>query len=601
MKIHAFSWAGLSAACLMGALIAPRTEARRPALKLPPEAFALSPEARARHVLNRLAFGPRPGEVERLSKPGALEAWLEAQLDPQSISDRDLDRRLQAFPEAALAGDALWRNYLQPQAEARRAQRREKREGDSSPDADAAQEAEKLQMQLKDKARSFTLQFVQSELVRDLYTERQLQAVLADFWFNHFNVDMSKAVVRFAAPDYLHRAIDPNVLGDFRTMLGATAHHPAMLGYLDNFRSTRAANQPAYADPEAPRGGGRGGGFGGVSVGGGFGFGGGGLRLGVGGGHRFGGGGRGKVPREARAEAEKRFIKGLNENYARELLELHTLGVDGGYSQQDVTEAARVLTGWTLERADRGYGFRFVGFAHDAGDKTVLGKHYPAGEGQGEGEFLLDQLAAHPATARHIALQFAQRFVGDEPPPVLVDRLAAVFTQSKGNLRALTTALIEAPEFWRSAGQKTRSPLEWAVAMARASGAESDGSGVGDGLRQLDETPFHCQPPTGYKTSAEAWLGGGALERRLTLARSYARNEWPGTAYSLARLTTAIDPAAGREELLRALLPEAGETTRNALLEAARPPPAADGTRPPPADLATFVGLIFASPEFQKR
>ena len=167
MKLRDLTTPVIGAVLLSAALQAPRAGAKRPALKLPPEAYALGPEERARHALNRLAFGPRPGEVEQLAKPGALEAWLEAQLDPQSLSDRDLEKRLEAFPDAALDGDELWRNYLQPQAEARRAQRREKREGDSAPDADAAQEAEKLQRELKDKARSFTLQFVQSELVRD--------------------------------------------------------------------------------------------------------------------------------------------------------------------------------------------------------------------------------------------------------------------------------------------------------------------------------------------------------------------------------------------------------------------------------------------------
>jgi uncharacterized protein (DUF1800 family) len=563
---------------------------KKPDLKLPPEAYALSPEARARHALNRLAFGPRPGEVARLAQPGALESWISAQLDPASIPDPDYQNRLQQLPLATLPQAALYRDYAEPFFELKKAEKAGKREAAAenqtaageNPEAGRSPE-ERAQRQ---KQRELTAQWVQAKVVRDVYSERQLAAVLGDFWFNHFNVDMTKIRVRFTVQDYQRSAIDPHVLGNFRELLGATAHHSAMMVYLDNDRSTRTADAPGLAQDDERRGGNFS-----VGIGGGAFFGGRRGGAGIGAGGSF-------TPRRRRpnGEAEKRPLQGLNENYARELMELHTLGVDGGYTQRDVTEAARVLTGWSTEPPREGIGFAFRARAHDAGEKHVLGHDFPAGRGQSEGEELLDLLAAQPATARHLALQFAQRFVSDNPPAPLVERLAAEFTRTRGDLKALTVALIESPEFWRSAGEKTRTPQDWTTALLRASGSQSDGTGPALAERELDMTAYHCQPPTGYKDSADAWLGGGALERRLNLAHRFARQEWAGTRYELGRLTAAPSPEAGREELIRNLLGESvSPVTRSALLESARAGAAES------ADLATFVGLIFASPEFQKR
>jgi uncharacterized protein (DUF1800 family) len=575
-------------------LFAVTGDAKKSGITLPPEAYALSPEARARHALNRLAFGPRPGEVARLAQPGALENWLAAQLDPRTVPDGDYLRRAQALPLANLSQAALYRDYAAPFFEQKRAEREGRKDAAADGGGAAAgenPEAERTpeERALRQKQRELTTQWVEAKVLRDVYSERQLDAVLSDFWFNHFNVDMTKIRVRFTIEDYQRSAIDPNILGNFRTLLGATAHHAAMMAYLDNDRSTRTPDAPGLEDDSGRGGGGN------FSIG----IGGGGFIGGRHGGVAVGAGGW-FTPRRRRAnpELEKKALQGLNENYARELMELHTLGVDGGYSQQDVTEAARVLTGWSVEPPREGLGFAFRARAHDAGEKHVLGRDFPAGRGQAEGEELLDLLAAHPATAHHIAWQYAQRFVSDDPPAALVDRLAAVFTRTRGDLKALTIALIESPEFWRSAGEKTRTPQDWTAALLRASGGESDGSGAAQALRELDMTPYHCQVPTGYKDTAGDWLGGGALERRLNLAHRYARQEWPGTRYELGKLGTAATPQAGREELIRNLLGDSvSPTTRGALLDSAHP--AAGGAES--ADLATFVGLIFASPEFQKR
>ena len=404
--------------------------------------------AAVEHALNRLAYGPRPGEVERVRKMG-LEKWIEQQLDPSSIDDSSLAGRLPQIP---------------------------------APPASATQQ--ELQRFGRQQIQTVAAQ----KIVRSVYSERQLEEVLVDFWFNHFNVFAGKGRTGLFLPEYEREVIRPRVWGTFRDLLGATAKSPAMLFYLDNWLSV---------DPQAAPNGGR--------------------------------------------------RRGLNENYARELLELHTLGVDGGYTQKDIVEVARALTGWTIapDRAARGRrggqraaavspdqmmmaaggSFSFTPRMHDRGEKSVLGRTLQAGGGLEDGERVLDIVAEHPSTARHIATKLVRRFVSDNPPEALVARVAKRFADTDGNLREVVKAVITSPEFFAAEhrGSKTKTPLEFVVSAIRVTGREMpDGRQAVAALRELGMAPYMCQPPTGYDDAPETWISAGALVSRVNIAQRIA-------------------------------------------------------------------------------
>jgi uncharacterized protein (DUF1800 family) len=397
------------------------------------------------HALNRLTYGPRPGDVDRVRQIG-LSAWIDAQLASR-VGDSALARRLPALPERP---------------------------------AEFASQQE---------ARRFGRQSVQAlaaaKLVRAVHSERQLEEVLVDFWFNHFNVFAGKGRTGLYVPEYERDAIRPHVLGRFRDLLGATAKSPAMLFYLDNWLSADpdAAERAATSQRRAGR----------------------------------------VLPTRQTAANQRR--RGLNENYARELLELHTLGVDGGYTQDDIIDVARAFTGWTIERPERSGGFRFARALHDAGEKTILGRRFAAGGGGDEGERVLDIVAAHRSTARHIAAKLARRFVSDNPPEPLVERVAARFTQTQGDLRETLRAVITSPEFFaaETRGAKIKTPLEFVASAMRAAGREvADARPLLRGLQQLGMAPYMCQPPTGYDDEATAWISAGALVTRMNVAQQIA-------------------------------------------------------------------------------
>lgn len=410
-------------------------------------------DAAVEHALSRLTFGARPGQVARVQAVG-LDHWIDEQLHPERLTDEALDRRLTLL--LTLESDA---------AAARPADR----------------EAARVQ------ARERIDELSQAKILRAVYSERQLEEVLVDFWFNHFNVFAGKLLVRGAVTSYERDAIRPHVFGRFRDLLGATAKSPAMLGYLDNWQNVdpksaeRLRSQTrATARPR--------------------------LRQASGSGDA--------EPRPAPPP------RGLNENYARELLELHTLGVDGGYTQQDVVEVARAFTGWTM-RPRRTMTFEFAALLHDRGAKTVLGHTIPAGGGAEDGERVLDLLAAHPSTARHIATKLARRFVSDEPPPALVDRVAARFTATGGDLRETVRAVVTSPEFFahEARAAKLKTPLEFVASALRASGADlRHARAVVRTLRDLGMAPYFCQPPTGYADDAATWTTSGALVSRMNFA-----------------------------------------------------------------------------------
>src|SRR5439155_5996034 len=355
---------------------------------------------------------------------------------------------------------------------------------------------------------------------RAVYSDRQLQEVLTDFWFNHFNVDARKGPDRFLLTEYERDVIRPHVLGKFRDLLEATAKSPAMLFYLDNWMS---------ADPNGPHPG-----------------------TGLGGRARGdlpppGRGARGRFgvimpPRPRPSPQGKNAPKGLNENYGRELMELHTLSVDGGYTQKDVTEVARAFTGWTIQNPRLGGGFRFEPRIHDTGEKIVLGHVIKSG-GEGDGEQVLDILAKHPSTARFIATKLVRRFVSDTPPPSLVDRAAARFRETDGDLREvmriiLTSTEFLSPEVYRA---KVKTPFEFVASALRAIGADvQDATPLVRSLQQLGMPLYMCQPPTGYKDTADAWVNTGALVSRMNFALQLASNNLrgPGRADVLAGLKT---------------------------------------------------------------
>jgi len=443
-----------------------------------PSARASSSPALALHAINRLGYGPKAGELQRWSALDWAEL-VEQQLSPSSLAlPADLQSRLEALQARQ-----------QPLPERVRAYREAERRANAAKDEKGGENErrELVQAHLQDAT--------EARLLRALQSPRQLEERLVEFWFNHFNVFMGKGPLRVMVGDYEAEAIRPHVLGRFRDLLGATAKHPAMLFYLDNWMSSGPANMP---DARRPR-------------------------------------------------ANPRRPQGLNENYARELMELHTLGVEGGYTQRDVTELARVLTGWGIDR--RGSGrFEFDEARHDSGSKEWLGQNVP-GRGQRQGEWALDQLARHPKTAQRIAFKLAQHFVADQPDPQLVAATAQSFLQTDGDLRATTRTLLLHPAARDATvqGAQFKSPYRFVLSLLRATGYTPEGGDawmpILQGLRGLGQPLFGCVTPDGYKTTRDAWLDPEALTRRAELASRLAQRLQPAPESLLATLGPAIGPA----------------------------------------------------------
>jgi uncharacterized protein (DUF1800 family) len=416
-------------------------------------AAPLAPEQQAVHVLNRLAFGPRPGDVERVRRMG-VQNYIDEQLHPEAIAlPAGLSARLDALETVKRSAGAALGDYLELRKEVRN-------------EEEGAKQRRRLEQQRAAREEA------EARLLRAVESPRQLEEVMVDFWYNHFNVYAGKGVDRALVASYERDAIRPYALGSFRSLLGATAKHPAMLFYLDNVVSS--------------------------------------------------------TPRpNAKGRAQ-----GLNENYARELMELHTLGVDGGYTQRDVTELARMLTGWTYDQrrlVRDGETFRFDAGRHDKGGKTWLG-HEIAPGGQLEGEYALDVLAMHPATAQY--------FVSDAPPPALVERMSQAWLASQGDIRTVLKTMFSSAEFMDDAalGAKFKTPYQFVVSAARASSAPlMNVAPLVNTMSQLGMPLYGCQTPDGYKNTQDAWLNPDALTRRIAFA----------TALAQGRLPLANKPVAG--------------------------------------------------------
>jgi uncharacterized protein (DUF1800 family) len=537
------------------------------------EKAPMTARERAIHVLNRLGFGPRPGDVDGVLAIG-VSSYIDRQLKPERIPDDAVAAALKRFPTLTMTTSELIDRFERPLREAQRERKRELAERDDAmasgktEEADSAGELEKIRQRIppENRPRRVIEELSAARIIRAAQSQRQLNEVLVDFWMNHFNVFAGKGLDRVFTTSFERDVIRQMIWGRFEDLLLATAKSPAMLFYLDNAQSTAdEAHRP-------PRRAGRG---------------------------LFGGGLF--AMRDAAGVPRKNPAGGLNENYARELMELHTLGVDGGYTQKDVTELARILTGWSIVRPEQGTGFVFRAQLHDAGSKTVLGNVFPAGGGIEEGERMIRILARHPSTARHIAYQLCQRFVADDPPKALVDRVAKTFLATGGDLRETVRAVVTSAEFFnpRYYRAKVKSPFEYVVSALRAVGAApEDALPIARQLAQMGEPLYLCQPPTGYSDTAEAWVNTGALVARLNFALQLAANRLPGTFADLQGLIaaeSASDPGKSVDAVSCALVgAELSPETRKTLEDRI-------GAKSANSTLPLIAGLILGSPEFQRQ
>jgi uncharacterized protein (DUF1800 family) len=521
------------------------------------------------HALNRLTFGARPGDAAQVRSAG-LKKWIELQLHPEQVAENPLlNEKLKTLDSLTMSSSELVRNYPTPQMVRQMVngvlpfpsdpERRmmleklvakaERKQGDSAPGAANAPAPQPLaQILTREEIRALrngtpqervaafqalpaarqtdviaamqpgmrqalfaaatpevrrkivlaagpqqvvARDLTEGKLLRAIYSDRQLNEILADFWYNHFNVFLDKGADRYLVTAYERDVIRPHVFGKFRDMLEATAKSPAMLFYLDNWQSV---------GPDAPQ------------------------------------------PRGARAR------RGLNENYGRELLELHTLGVDGGYTQKDVTEVARCFTGWTINQPQRGGEFAFNARLHDKGAKTVLGVTIPAGGGIEDGEKVLDIVAQHPSTARFISTRLAQRFVADEPPASLVDRMAETFRKTGGDIREVMRTMLNSKEFWSEGAYRTKmkSPFEMVVSAVRAVNGDVDfAMPLANQVAQLGQPLYRKQEPTGYSNSSADWVNSAGLLARMNFALQLADGKVPGVKVDKTRTASPDDALAG--------------------------------------------------------
>jgi uncharacterized protein (DUF1800 family) len=593
----------------------------------------LSEDQQIAHVLNRFAFGARPGDIERVRQMG-LDRWFEQQLYPDKIDDAATDAKLAPLTTLTMRNDELFAKFPQPGQLVRQLQRQgklpadlqavvqERKQGNAQNSASAngaknaadatanampnTQAAPNVAATANDTAvdpnrkeyreairdymlehglqppQRITAELQASRILRAVYSERQLQEVMVDFWTNHFNVFAGKGADRWLLVSYDRDTIRPHTFGKFEDLLVATAESPAMLFYLDNFQSVSPnAPQPGMNPRRQQM-----------------------LR------QLFGN----QLPPQAQQQQQQRAKRGINENYARELMELHTLGVDGGYTQKDVQEVARCFTGWTIiaprggaglmngAMAEREGSFYFNPRQHDNGEKVVLGHKIPAGGGMSDGLMVLDILAHHPATAKFIATKLCRKFVMDNPTPELVGRVAAAFTKSDGDIRETLKAIFTSPEFNAPENfrAKTKTPFELAVSSIRALGGDTTGGPqLHQWIARMGEPLYQYQPPTGYPDTAEHWVNTGALLERINFALALAANRIPGTRVDLTKFVGAsatpgakIDEARVLDEFVAVILQgDMSARTKASLLkklnEAATAPPADTAALPQTGPAAT--------------
>lgn len=593
-----------------------------------PEPRELLPDEQVQQVLNRLAFGPRPGDAEKVRAMG-VDRWIDQQLHPEQIDDRAADDLVSHYETLNEKTSDLVQTFRELQQARRREQMQLKQEGDTASKADARREALSSDPQLRDLARraQHIVGDVQSaKLARAVVSERQLNEVMVDFWENHFSVFAGKGQTRLFLSSYDRDVIRPYALGKFRDLLGAVAKSPAMLFFLDNWESSADSLHPTLEPArEAVR------------------------RLPYPGVRRpnFA-----RFPRSTAGNiapaAPPRRPRGLNENYARELMELHTLGVDGGYTQKDVIEVARALTGWSIDPREGTFVFRPQ--MHDAGEKVVLGHKIPSGHGIEDGEEVLDILARHPSTAHFITTKLVRHFVSDSAPPALVNRCAAVFRTTDGDIRETVRCIVTSPEFFSRAAYraKVKTPFEVVASGLRAMGAVPDTTPrSAQVVARLGQPIFGRQTPDGWPDRGDAWMNTGAIMNRINFGLALAAGQLPGASlanWPYAATLRSADRAAQVDAVVSSILGgHISPETRNILMSGDNPllrtlssdSSAADPMMPSPDDemappaggagrigknglarrnggsplnrpvnldgLGQVVGLALGSPEFQRR
>jgi uncharacterized protein (DUF1800 family) len=582
----------------------------------PPAVPLMTADQQALHALNRLAFGPRPGDVAMVQEQG-LSQWIEQQLHPEDIPENPLlESKLEPLDSLRMGTREMIQHYPTQQmvklmldgrlrfpddrqtrysvqkmiARIQRKEAADKAGTDSSelnapalPDSWQLDDQQKqiiakgkppeqvallesltgdqqldvldtmpngprqrlypiASPELRRRIQIFNgpVQVVNQDLMdakilRAVYSNRQLEEVLTDFWFNHFNVNLDKGADRYMVTTYERDVIRPHVLGHFRDLLQATAESPAMLFYLDNWQS-------AGPDPN------------------------------------------------------KKRKQGLNENYGRELMELHTLGVDGGYTQKDVTEVARCFTGWSIREPQRGGAFEYNDKLHDKGEKHVLGVTIPAGGGMGDGNKVLDILAHSPATAHFISKSLAIRFVSDNPPEALVQKMAAAFTRTDGDLREVMHTMIYSPEFWDRANfhSKVKSPLEMVVSAVRAVNGDVDfAQALGGQLNQLGEPLYRKLEPTGYSNRSTDWMNSASLLARMNFSMALVQNKVGGVKVDAGKFTG--DPLQIEQSILLIPASPGAQEAIAAGIEALTAPAQQQKTG------SMVAGLTLGSPDFQRR
>lgn len=535
-----------------------------PEIKMPYKKAGLTQQQAAAHLLNRFSYGIQPRQVEEVVKMG-LEKWLQQQLEAD-LPDSALDRRLQSFESLSLSNEKIVNTYLTPAQVIRVAVRNKLIPADSINNTDRQKYREQLRL-IQEKegfkpVQELHRQLINQKVLRAAYSNNQLKELLTDFWFNHFNVSLTKGQSQQFVMTYERDAIRPYVLGSFKDMLLATAKHPAMLEYLDNALSVSNDNERSLRQQNNT------------------------------------------MLRAARERVEARLndssmpgaalvqqavaarrTQGLNENYAREVMELHTLGVDGGYGQKDVTEVARALTGWTvkpmykegpakqlvenlntiqLER--RGLtiegDFLFRGDKHDENPKTILGKEFNGKGGYQEGVQVLEMLSEHTSAANFIATKLARRFVADEPSTEIVKAIAATFRETGGNIKAMMITMVNHPDFWsrNALREKVKSPFEFAISAIRATKAQvMQPFQIYSWCIKMGQRFYYYQAPTGFPDRANFWINSGSLLNRMNFGLALATQKIPGVRMNLLALNNHHEPESADDALRiysKLLLPE---------------------------------------------
>jgi uncharacterized protein (DUF1800 family) len=569
----------------------------------------LTPDQKVIHVLDRLGFGPRPGDVERVSKMG-LDNYLQQQLHPERIDDSAVEKKLAAFNALSMTATALMESLHEDQrlaAERKKAQAEAEKQKDvksGSEPMEAKKSAGNLRQLMADKpgehlSRIAVAQLQDAKIIRAVESNRQLYEVLVDFWSNHFNIDVRKGSCRVLKVIDEREVIRPHVFGKFRDLLEASAKSPAMLVYLDNAQNSAARELGSREERLRSR-----------------------SRAQV----------PGAVPDPVNT-GKPRVVGGINENYAREIMELHTLGVDGGYTQKDVQEVARCFTGWGINLQTG--AFEFHPRRHDDGAKTVLGHSIPAGGGSKDVEMVLDILARHPSTAKFIATKLCQRLVADDPPTALVDRVAGVFRATDGDLRKVVEAIIYSPEFYLPATYraKIKSPFEFAVSAVRTAGgtmtpegsagpplkarlAMETGATFGRGMDrlanahrktlnlsiiELGQPLFAYQAPTGYPEDSRKWVNTGALIARMNFALALSESNFVDVNLVTDNLVRGVDidkPDLVLNRLNQVLLlGRMSDATRSTLEKQAFGAHAGSDST---VNVPQLTALMLGSPEFQR-